>query len=113
MAFLVGSPYLFQSGGLRLPTLVGLIERLVSFPCPCRVRSWEEKLVFGIMVAFLMGSLVASILGARSNAKRTLAFEEQFCREPEGLLYKQFTRLGKGAPISTLIAPQRAVLELF
>ena len=63
---------------------------------PCRVRSWEEKLVFGIMAAFLLSSLVSSILGARSNAKRTLAFEKQFCEEGEGLLWKQFTRLGKG-----------------
>lgn len=78
---------------------------------PPRVRSWEEKLVFGIMVAFLMGSLVASILGARSNAKRTLAFEEQFCREPEGLLYKQFTRLGKG-PNKLLVSNGSSIFKL-
>ena len=71
---------------------------------PCRVRTWEEKLVFGIMATFLMSSLISSILGARSNAKRTLAFEKQFCEEGEGLLWKQFTRLGKGVhPLSAAL----------
>lgn len=51
------------------------------------------------MVFFLGVSLLTGLLGARSNAKITLAFEEEFCQEPDGILYKQFTRLGKGEQI--------------
>jgi len=82
-----------------------------DFMPPPRERSWEQKAVFGIMIGFLMASLVASILGARSNAKRTLAFEEQFCLEPEGLLYKQFTRLGKG-PNKLLVSNGSSIFKL-
>lgn len=78
---------------------------------PPRARTWEEKLVAGIMVGFLAASLVAALLGARSNAKRTLAFEEQFCKEPEGLLYKQFTRLGKG-PNKLLVSNGSSIFKL-
>ena len=50
------------------------------------------------MIVFLSASMLCALIGGRANAKRTLAFEEAFCKEPEGLLWKQFTRLGKGAP---------------
>lgn len=53
--------------------------------------------------------MVALILGGRANAKRTLAFEEQFCSEPEGILRKQFTRLGKGKPCLPQLAVYRNV----
>lgn len=48
------------------------------------------------MVAFLSSSLLFALIGARHNAKITVAFEDSFCKEPEGILWKQFTRLGKG-----------------
>lgn len=48
------------------------------------------------MFVFLGGSLLVALFGGRANAKRTLAFEEQFCKPPDGILWKQFTRLGKG-----------------
>lgn len=48
------------------------------------------------MFVFLGSSLLFAVFGGRANAKRTLAFEEHFCRLPDGILWKQFTRLGKG-----------------
>ena len=55
------------------------------------------------MVVFLSSSLLFALIGARHNAKLTVAFEDQFCKEPEGILWKQFTRLGKGQDQSFLI----------
>ena len=71
--------------------------------CLCRPKGWKDRVIPGLMIVFLSASILCALIGGRANAKRTLAFEEAFCKEPEGLLWKQFTRLGKGKPSVTLI----------
>ena len=66
--------------------------------CLCRPKGLKDRVIPGLMIVFLSASMLCALIGGRANAKRTLAFEEAFCKEPEGLLWKQFTRLGKGAP---------------
>ena len=56
----------------------------------------QRKILPYSMIFFLTLSLVIGIWGARANAQITLAFEEQFCMGPDGILWKHFTRLGKG-----------------
>ena len=55
-----------------------------------------DKSLPWVMVAFVAVSLVATLVGGRSNAKRSLAWEEEFCKEG-AILQKSFTQLGKGA----------------
>lgn len=63
----------------------------------CRPKSLKDYVFPYAMALFLGSSLIFALVGGRHNAKLTVAFEDSFCKEPEGILWKQFTRLGRGS----------------